>query len=198
MDRIVWHWSAGGHKANATDKKHYHIIIEGDGKIVRGDHAISDNESTATPYAAHTRGLNTGSIGVALAGMRQARERPFSAGPSPLTEAQIEVLVDQTASLCRQYNIPVTRQTVLSHAEVEPTLGVKQRNKWDITWLPGMAKVGDPVAIGDALRAKVEAELRATRRPPAPMTELRKATTPKSNPIAAVISALLKIFRGNA
>lgn len=198
MDRIVWHWSAGGHKANATDKKHYHIIIEGDGKIVRGDHAISDNESTATPYAAHTRGLNTGSIGVALAGMRQARERPFSAGPSPLTEAQIEVLVDQTASLCRQYNIPVTRQTVLSHAEVEPTLGVKQRNKWDITWLPGMAKVGDPVAIGDALRAKVEAKLRATRRPPAPMTELRKATTPKPNPIAAAISALLKIFRGNA
>lgn len=198
MSRIIWHWSAGGHKANATDKKHYHIIIEGDGKIVRGDHAISDNESIATPYAAHTRNLNTGSIGVALAGMRGAKERPFSAGPSPLTEAQIEVLVDQTASLCRQYNIPVTRQTVLSHAEVEPTLGVKQRNKWDITYLPGMKTTGDPLAIGDALRAKVEAKLRATRRPPAPMTELRKATTPKPNPIAAVISALLKIFRGNA
>lgn len=198
MERIIWHWSAGGHKANATDKKHYHIIIEGDANVVLGNHPISANEVIDGPYAAHTRSLNTGSIGVALAAMRGAKERPFSPGPSPITDAQVEALVEQTAKLCRQFNIPVTRQTVLSHAEVEPTLGVKQRNKWDITWLPGMTKVGDPVAIGDALRTKVDAKLRETRRPPAPMTELRKAATPKPNPIAAMISALLKIFRGNA
>lgn len=161
MQRIIWHWSAGGHKANATDKKAYHIIIEDGGRIVRGDHAISDNESTSTAYAAHTRGLNTGSIGVALAGMRGAKERPFDPGPSPITEAQIEVLIDQTASLCRQYNIPVTRETVLSHAEVEPTLGVKQRNKWDIMWLPGMPATADPVEIGDRLRARVATKLQS-------------------------------------
>ena len=203
MSRIVWHWSAGGHKANATDKERYHIIIEGDANVVLGDHPISANEVLKNPndsstYAAHTRSLNTGSIGVALAAMRGAKERPFSPGPSPITDAQVEALVEQTAKLCRQFNIPVTRQTVLSHAEVEPTLGVKQRNKWDIMWLPGMTKVGDPVAIGDALRTKVDAKLRETRRPPTPMTELRKAATPKPNPIAAMISALLKIFRGNA
>jgi len=196
MKRIVWHWTAGGNKANATDKKHYHIIIEGDGRIVRGDYAISDNESISGGYAAHTRNCNTGAIGVALAGMRQAKERPFSAGPSPLTGTQIEVLVDQTASLCRQYNIPVTRQTVLSHAEVEPTLGIKQRNKWDITWLPGMTKVGDPVAVGDALRQKVEKALRSRRPTQAPPQVAPEPRHP--DPVTNVISRFLKWLRGNA
>lgn len=207
MKRIIWHWSAGGHKANATDKKHYHIIIEGDGRIVRGDHAIGANEVLKDPndsstYAAHTKDLNTGSIGVALAAMRGAKERPFDAGPSPITQVQIYALVNQTASLCRQFNIPVTRQTVLSHAEVEPTLGVKQRNKWDITWLPGMTKVGDPIVIGDALRAKVERHMR----PAAPRKGYRPPTTPRA-PVASqrpaqrpggFLAALLRLFRGDA
>lgn len=194
MKRIVLHWSAGGHKANATDKKHYHIIIEGDGKIVRGNHAISANESTSTPYAAHTRGLNTGSIGVAVAAMRGAKERPFASGPSPITNAQVEVLVDQTASLCRQYGIPVTRQTVLSHAEVEQTLGVAQRNKWDIMWLPGMSATGDAIEIGDKLRARIADKVSPPTSPRAPVT----STTPtaSANPFAALFAFLSKLFGG--
>lgn len=53
----------------------------------------------------------------------------------------------------------MTRRTVLSHAEVQPTLGIRQRGKWDIAWLPGMAKPGDPVAVGDRLREQVAAAL---------------------------------------
>jgi hypothetical protein len=46
-------------------KEHYHFIIEGDGTVIKGDHDISDNVSTADDdYAAHTRACNTGSIGV--------------------------------------------------------------------------------------------------------------------------------------
>lgn len=67
MRRIVCHWTAGSHKASALDRTHYHILIEDDGNLVRGTHPISDNVSTADGnYAAHTRRLNTGSIGVSV------------------------------------------------------------------------------------------------------------------------------------
>ena len=175
MKRIIWHWSAGGNKANGTDRRAYHIIIEGDGNVVKGNHPpeanrVISNPRDASTYAAHTRGLNTGSIGVSLAGMRGAQESPFSAGPSPITQAQVDALIRVTADLCREYGIPVTDKTVLSHAEVEPRLGVKQRPRWDIAWLPGMARAGDPLAIGDGLRDRVKALTR-----PAP----RVAETPK-------------------
>ena len=53
----------------------------------------------------------------------------------------------------------MTRTRVLSHAEVWPSLGVMQRGKWDITWLPDMATPGDPIEVGDRLRAMVRERL---------------------------------------
>ena len=124
--------------------------------MVPGKYHPEDNISaTDGKYAAHTLKANTGRIGVAVCGMMGAVERPFSAGPSPITWSQITVLVGLLADLCRRYDIPVERRTVLSHAEVQPTLGIAQRGKWDIAWLPGMAVAGDPVEIGDRIRADV-------------------------------------------
>ena len=40
------------------------------------------------------------------------------------------------ANLALHYKIPVTPQTILTHAEVQPTLGIKQRGKWDVTRIP--------------------------------------------------------------
>lgn len=168
MKLIIWHWTAGGHKANATDKRHYHFIIEGDGTEVAGDqppeaNAVIRSPNDGSTYAAHTRGANTGAIGVAVAAMHGAQERPFQAGAFPITDKQIEALARVTARLCRDYSIPVTRETVMSHAEVERTLGIAQRGKWDITWVPGMAAVGSAVAIGDGLRDRVEAQMGTLR-----------------------------------
>lgn len=36
MTGIRDHWTAGNHKANAKDRSHYHVLIEGDGAIVYG------------------------------------------------------------------------------------------------------------------------------------------------------------------
>jgi N-acetyl-anhydromuramyl-L-alanine amidase AmpD len=155
MKRIILHWTAGTNTASALDKRHYHYIIQGDGSIVEGIFGPEDNISTATPYAAHTRGMNTGSIGVALAAMHGATERPFNAGKYPITAKQVDALVGLISRLCDQYGIAVTPQTVLTHAEVEGTLGAKQRGKWDVTWLPGMDQAGHPSAVGDLLRQKV-------------------------------------------
>ena len=191
MQRVVWHWTAGGHTANASDKRHYHFIIEGNGTVVAGNHPPEANAHIANPkdgstYAAHTRGLNTGSIGIALAAMRGAQERPFSAGPSPITEAQLDALARLTARLCTQYGIPLQRDTVLTHAEVQPTLKIAQRGKWDICWVPGMSDVGDPVAVGDGLRDRVANTLLAN-----PADDSQRA-----NPIIKLIRAIIAAFRG--
>lgn len=160
MERIIVHWNAGTNKASRIDREHYHIIIEGDGQLVRGDRTIADNESAADgKYAAHTRGLNTGSIGVSLAGMAGARQSPFNAGRYPLTRAQWEMLPKVLADLSVRYAIPVTPQTVLSHAEVEKTLGVSQAGKWDVAALPFDPSMNTATKIGDAFRNATKALL---------------------------------------
>lgn len=160
LRRIIWHWTAGGKKANSVDRGAYHFVIEDNGDVVAGNHTPESNiRPQRGRYAPHTFNLNSGSVGLSLAGMHGARERPFDAGPNAITQAQVASLVRETAGLCRLYDIPVTRETTLSHAEVQPTLKVKQRGKWDYIWLPGFG-VGDPVAIGDWLRAQVLEEMK--------------------------------------
>lgn len=137
MERIICHWTAGAHKASSEDKSHYHILIEDDGKLIRGTHSIKDNVSTSDgTYAAHTKNCNTGSIGVSLCCMANAVESPFNAGKYPMTEKQFNQLTEVLAQLCERYKIKNTPQTVLSHAEVQGTLGIAQDGKWDYTHLP--------------------------------------------------------------
>ena len=160
LNRIIIHWTGGGGRANALDRQHYHRLVEHDGRIIFGTEELADNIVTSDgDYAAHTRNLNTGSIGVALCGMRDAIEIPFSAGPSPLTEVQVDAACALVAELCRAHGIPVTRETVLTHAEVQPTLGVRQLGKWDITRLPHRPDLVGAYPVGDYLRAKVKALL---------------------------------------
>ena len=159
LKRIVLHWTAGTSDVSALDRAHYHYVISGAGVADEGDHDPADNAPPLRSYAAHTLNLNSGSIGVAVAGMARSAERPFTPGPWPITDRQIDALVDLVATLCRRHGIPVTGQTVLSHAEVQPTLKVAQRGKWDISWLPGMKQTGDPVAIGDQIRARIIAKI---------------------------------------
>lgn len=161
MKRIICHWSAGAYKASRIDREHYHIIIEADGNLVRGDHSIDDNLNTSDDdYAAHTRGCNTGSIGVSLACMAGATENPFSAGHFPMTKQQWDTMTSVCAELCRRYDIDPEPTTLLSHAEVQSTLGIAQRGKWDFTRL-----AFDPTTVGarecgEKLRRETAAKMR--------------------------------------
>ena len=156
MKSIVMHWTAGGARASALDKEHYHFLVEQTNVIVPGRFAPEANlHIVEGQYAAHTRSANTGRIGIALCGMRGAVERPFSPGPDPIRLAQVDVFCGLTAELCRRYGIEVSRRTVLTHAEVQPTLGIPQRGKWDIAWLPELLAPIDPVEAGDKLREKI-------------------------------------------
>ena len=196
MDRIILHWTAGTHRANATDRRHYHYIIEGDGTVIEGQFPPEANARgplISGRYAAHTASLNTGSIGVALAAMHGARERPFDPGAHPITPAQIEALARLCADLCRRYDIAVTRRTVLTHAEVQPTLGVRQAAKWDVAWLPGMAGPGDPIEVGDRLRLRIGDALDPPARP-APMPQPPNDRPHPLEPFIAALRALAALF----
>lgn len=156
MKRVICHWTAGGHRASQLDKAHYHILVEKDGKLVRGTHSIADNVSTSDGvYAAHTLGANTGSIGVAACCMLNAVERPFSAGTAPLLEIQWNTMAQVVGELCQAYKIPVTPRTVLGHGEVEANLGITQKGKWDpmvLPWNPEMSRT----QVGTFFRSLVQ------------------------------------------
>lgn len=172
MKRVTFHWTAGGYTPNRSDMEHYHYIVAGNGSVVEGYHAPEDNlDCTDDDYAAHVRLANTGNIGVALAGMREATERPFMPGPSPITARQMGVAVDLVADLCIRYGIPVEPTTVLTHAEIEPTLGIKQFGKWDITRLPWDDSLKGAIQIGDHIRALVRGKIAAKQEKPGPVEE---------------------------
>ncbi|MBD8665307.1 N-acetylmuramoyl-L-alanine amidase [Rhizobium sp. CFBP 8752] len=158
---IVFHWTAGQNKASDLDRSHYHLLIEGDGKHVRGVPSIDLNSlpKAKSGYAAHTLNCNTGFIGVSLCGMAGAIEIPFSAGKQPITRVQWDELSNVLAQLCKRYGIKVSRETVLSHAEVQTNLGIKQKGKWDIARLPFDGSIQGAIAIGDHMRAMVQSKL---------------------------------------
>jgi len=160
MNRIIWHWAASTYAVSAAAHNAYHFNINGAGELVPGRHPVRANAPGQRlqmgKYAAHTLNLNSGSIGNSVAAMHGAREVPFSVGNFPMTELQIEALLDLTALQVRDYNITISREHTLSHAEVEPTLGVKQRNKWDYMWLPGMSFPRYSVEVGDMLRERLQ------------------------------------------
>lgn len=157
MYRVVAHWTAGSHTVSKTDKEHYHFIWSGDGDVVRGDRPVTANESTSDNdgYAAHTKNLNSGSIGVSLACMAGAIENPFNPGAYPMTKVQWDHMCMGIAQLCAYYGIQVTDETVLSHGEVEDTLGVDQSGKWDFTRLAWDLSIQGQHACGERLRSDV-------------------------------------------
>ena len=55
-------------------------------------------------------------------------------------------------------------------------LGVRQRGKWDITWLPGMTGVRDPISVGDRIRADVYDRMS----PAQPLNRSQAPETPKT------------------
>lgn len=176
MKRIIIHWTAGRHKPNTVDRAAYHWLIEGDGTVTNGMLSPEANLSTDDDnYAAHTLNLNTGSIGIAVCAMHEAEESPFDWGRAPITPAQLASLARHTASVARRYGIAISKRTVLTHAEVQPTLGVRQKAKWDITVLPGMDKPGDPIEVGDRIRDMIR---KASKAQPAPDPEIPEGYKP--------------------
>lgn len=174
MNRLIWHHTGGGYTPSAVDRLRYHFLIDGDGQVVPGVHPIEANAPgkplRAGKYAAHTLGLNTGSIGGSIAAMHDAQWRdPFGSTRFPVRPVQVDALIAESARLCIRYGITPHQRFTLSHAEVEPTLGVRQKAKWDFDYPPrGGPTLRDPVGIGDELRAELARALAGMRTAPYP------------------------------
>lgn len=160
FERVILHWTVGGNEPSEFDREHYHILLSGKGKVVRGLCDISANSSTAPSgrKASHTLNCNTGSIGVSLAGMVGAEEHK-TVGPEPITKVQWDEAAKVVAELCRRYRVPVTPRNVLSHAEVQQNLGIKQRGKWDVAILPWDRAFDTAKECGDLFRKQVQEHL---------------------------------------
>lgn len=154
MKRIIIHWTAGAYQPNNTDFEHYHYLINGQGLVIEGKYTPEDNENVQDgKYAAHTGGGNTGSIGVAMCGMYGYKSRS-SAGEYPLTKTQCERCFKLIAELSKEYNIPITPQTVMTHYEFgcrNPK--TSSAGKIDITYLPPYPSVVQN-DIGNFIRSK--------------------------------------------
>jgi hypothetical protein len=151
LTRLHLHWTAGGHKANATDRRAYHALFEGDAKVI----------FSASPEVrrSHTLNANGGAIGLSMCCMAGAQEQPFNPGAAPMTVLQLHAMCEQAAVWSLAFDIPVSPWSILTHAEVQPTLGIKQRNKWDVTWIPGMPATADPINVGNRIRDIIRAKL---------------------------------------
>jgi hypothetical protein len=152
--RVIAHWTVTAYKCDETSKQHYHFIYEGDGREVVGFHTPEANINIADGvYAQHTKGTNQGAIGVSCAAMLGAVSET-NVGKFPIREVQFEAMCLGIAQLCKKYKIPVSPKTVLSHAEVQSTLGITQRGKWDIAVLPHV-KLRGAKTCGDYMRKHV-------------------------------------------
>lgn len=168
MKRIILHWTAGGWDPSATDLRAYNFVIDGEGKV----HDAVPVERNAAPlgagYAAHTLNCNTDSIGVSQACMRGAVESPLNVGDRPMTETQFNAMIVFVRELAHKYGILITPETILSHAEVQKTLGITQRAKWDYTVLPFKPELTGARAIGDYIRSLILKEVPVETKPTTP------------------------------
>lgn len=162
MKKIIIHWTAGGYTAGPEDRDAYHVITQGDGTYVRGKKSIAGNVPplVSGTYAAHTHNGNSYSIGISMACMAGAKEKPFDAGKYPMTEAQLESTCKAVAQMALFYGIAVMDTTVLTHAEVEPNLGIKQKGKWDVTRIAFKPELVGAKACGDYIRSRINAYIR--------------------------------------
>lgn len=147
--RAILHWTAGTRRPSLHDREHYHMLIGWDGAhptFHRGvpmannlrDRSSEDPTFGDDPsgYAAHTRGMNSYSLGIAVCGMAGAQEEPFDPGPEPITALQVKALVSVCATACVLYDLEPTADELFTHPEAERIHGVEQRGKWDLERLP--------------------------------------------------------------
>lgn len=153
MKRIIIHWTAGGWFPNATDKEHYHFLIDKNGKTINGKYKVEDNENcTDGKYAAHCGSGNTGSIGVAMCGMFGFKNSK-NVGSYPLTKPQCEACFKLVAQLCKKYLINVNN--VLTHYEFGLSHpNTSSKGKIDIIYLPAYPEIKQN-EIGVFIRNKI-------------------------------------------
>ena len=148
LNKITKHWTAGVYTPNNTDRQHYHYLVDDKGNIFTGKYKPEDNINCKDgKYAAHTGGGNTGNIGVAICGMWSK--------DYPIRRVQLEAACKLIAELATKYNIRITNEKILTHAEFGNKFPhTTSYGKIDINNLPCVAVYGVD-NVGNWIRNKV-------------------------------------------
>jgi hypothetical protein len=160
---ISLHWTAHDYEAVFPA---YHFCLRGVSEIeVVATHDLRANMrdvrgDSRQPYAAHTAGRNSWSIGLAVCAMAGARPSDF--GPFPLLDAQVDALCRVAHRLAGAYGIPLA--AIRTHAEAALEDGYfgagDEDRRWDIARLtarPGPLEPHEATATGDLLRDRIAA-----------------------------------------
>ena len=158
---ISLHWTAYDYTSIYPS---YHYCLTGAHEIaVAATHDLGANMRDVrvgdAPYAAHTSGRNSWSIGLAVCGMAGATPADF--GRFPLTDAQIDGLCRVAGVLATFYAIPLA--AIRTHAEAaleDGYFGAAAEQRWDIARLepsPAALEPEDALAAGAFLRARIAA-----------------------------------------
>jgi hypothetical protein len=160
---ISLHWTAGDYDAVFSS---YHFCIRGVSDIeVVQTHDLRANMrdlrvNPAGPYAAHTLGRNSWSVGIAVCGMAGARPSDF--GRFPLLDEQVGALCEVARTIADAYRIPLA--AIRTHAEAaleDGYFGADDDDlRWDVARLePRSTPLAESEATvtGDILRARIAA-----------------------------------------
>jgi hypothetical protein len=160
---ISLHWTAHDYEAVFPA---YHFCLRGASDVmVVQTHDLRANmrdlrREPSGPYAAHTLGRNSWSIGIAVCGMAGARPSDF--GGYPLAAAQIDALCAVARTLADAYGIPLA--AIRTHAEAALEDGYFGADddglRWDIARLePRDEPLAEREAVltGELLRARIAA-----------------------------------------
>lgn len=166
ITRIHWHWTAGDDAItiqpgpNNDEGDHYNDVWDAEGKHFKGG-APAIDQAFYTPDGrgvSHTLSANTGAIGLSVAAMGDSTSSGnlVSMGKWPLNWVQLDAMLKTTMAYCKEFDVRPSKWTTLSHAEIQPTLGIFQKGKWDIRVLPdNPTKLLDAVIAGDILRKRM-------------------------------------------
>lgn len=103
--KIILHWTAGWWDQLFDE---YHVSITGDGEIYVSTYNFAD-------VLSHTWKLNTGTIGISLCCAVGATTNDL--GENPPTEIQIDVLAQVIATICKELQIDINIDNVMTHGE---------------------------------------------------------------------------------
>jgi hypothetical protein len=160
---ISLHWTAYDYEAVFPA---YHFCLRGVSDVtvvqtadLRGNMRDLRRDDSG-PYAAHTAGRNSWSIGIAVCAMADARPDDF--GRYPLAEAQIAALCTVARALADVYGIPLA--AIRTHAEAALEDGYfgagGDDERWDIARLAPRSEplaAAEATLTGDVLRARIAA-----------------------------------------
>lgn len=155
---VVLHWTGGGHRANPVDLAAYHYVVEFDGQVKSGKWPVAANmrRVAGDTYAMHTGGFNSFRVGISAAGMLDYESRD-NVGPRPLTEVQVDRLVELAAYFLDLGDLdPFDPKRLCTHREVwtlHRVKGTRNHLKKDIEFLPFRPDLGKE-EVGDYLRLR--------------------------------------------